>query len=140
MPTSILEGNHSKMVPGFRQADCGAAGRFEDARAARHTLVVWGGEFGRTPFNEKGKGRDHNPWGFTMLMAGGGVKGGQTIGTTDEIGLRAVERRAHVHDIHATILHLLGLNHLELTYFHNGRFERPTVNDGEVVKEVLATA
>ncbi len=104
------------------------------------TLVVWGGEFGRTPFNEKGKGRDHNPWGFTIWMAGGGVKGGQTIGTTDEIGLRAVERRAHVHDIHATILHLLGLNHVELTYFHNGRFERPTVNDGEVVKEVLRTA
>ena len=66
------------------------------------TLVVWGGEFGRTPFNEKGDGRDHNPWGFTMWMAGGGVKGGQTIGTTDEIGLRAVEKPHHVNDIHAS--------------------------------------
>ena len=135
-----LEGNHSKMC---RISDRPIAGLLTDLKARGlldTTLVVWGGEFGRTPFNEKGKGRDHNPWGFTIWMAGGGVKGGQTIGTTDEIGLRAVERRAHVHDIHATILHLLGLNHVELTYFHNGRFERPTVNDGEVVKEVLRTA
>ena len=135
-----LEGNHSKMC---RISDRPIAGLLTDLKARGlldTTLVVWGGEFGRTPFNEKGKGRDHNPWGFTIWMAGGGVKGGQTIGTTDEIGLRAVERRAHVHDIHATILHLLGLNHVELTYFHNGRFERPTVNDGEVVKQVFATA
>ena len=135
-----LEGNHSKMC---RISDRPIAGLLTDLKARGlldTTLVVWGGEFGRTPFNEKGKGRDHNPWGFTIWMAGGGVKGGQTIGTTDEIGLRAVERRAHVHDIHATILHLLGLNHVELTYFHNGRFERPTVNDGEVVKEVMHTA
>jgi uncharacterized protein (DUF1501 family) len=101
------------------------------------TLVVWGGEFGRTPFNEKGQGRDHNPWGFTVWMSGGGIKAGQVIGATDEIGLRAVERRCHVHDIHATILHLLGLNHINLTYFHNGRFERPTINDGQVIKEAL---
>jgi len=135
-----LEGNHSKMC---RISDRPIAGLLTDLKARgllETTLVVWGGEFGRTPFNEKGKGRDHNPWGFTIWMAGGGVKGGQTIGTTDEIGLRAIERRAHVHDIHATILHLLGLNHVELTYFHNGRFERPTVNDGEVVKEVMHTA
>jgi len=135
-----LEGNHSKMC---RISDRPIAGLLTDLKARgllETTLVVWGGEFGRTPFNEKGKGRDHNPWGFTIWMAGGGVKGGLTIGTTDEIGLRAVECRAHVHDIHATILHLLGLNHVELTYFHNGRFERPTVNDGEVVKQVLATA
>jgi hypothetical protein len=135
-----LEGNHSKMC---RISDRPIAGLLTDLKARGlldTTLVVWGGEFGRTPFNEKGKGRDHNPWGFTIWMAGGGVKGGQTIGTTDEIGLRAVERRAHVHDIHATILHLLGLNHVELTYFHNGRFERPTVNDGEVVKEVMRNA
>ena len=135
-----LEGNHSKMC---RMSDQPIAGLLTDLKARGlldTTLVVWGGEFGRTPFNEKGDGRDHNPWGFTMWMAGGGVKGGQTIGATDEIGLRAVERRAHVHDIHATILHLLGLDHVELTYFHNGRYERPTVNDGEVVKEVFATA
>ena len=101
------------------------------------TLVVWGGEFGRTPFNEKGDGRDHNPWGFTMFFAGGGVKGGQTIGATDEIGLRAIERPAHVHDIHASILWLLGLDHLKLTYLHNGRAERPTIVAGEhMVKEL----
>jgi uncharacterized protein (DUF1501 family) len=101
------------------------------------TLVIWGGEFGRTPFNEKGDGRDHNPWGFSMFFAGGGVKGGQTIGSTDEIGLRAVERPAHVHDLHASILWLLGLNHLQLTYLHNGRAERPTMLGGEnMVKEL----
>lgn len=133
-----LEGNHSKMC---KISDQPVAGLLRDLKARGlldTTLVIWGGEFGRTPFNEKGKGRDHNPWGFTTWMAGGGVKGGQTIGTTDEIGLRAVERPCHVHDIHATILYLLGLNHVELTYFHNGRFERPTVNAGELVKQVLA--
>jgi len=100
--------------------------------------VVWAGEFGRTPFNEKGKGRDHNPWGFTIWMAGGGVKPGAVIGETDEIGLRAIRSRAHVHDIHATILHLLGMDHERLTYLHNGRAERPTINSGEVIWEALA--
>jgi len=102
------------------------------------TLVVWGGEFGRTPFNEKGDGRDHNPWGFTMFMAGGGVKKGQYVGTTDEIGLRAVEKPVHVHDIHASILWLLGMDHVSLTYMHNGRAERPTITDGAVIKELFA--
>jgi hypothetical protein len=133
-----LEGNHSKMC---RSCDKPIAGLLADLKARGlldDVLVVWGGEFGRTPFNEKGKGRDHNPWGFTMWMAGGGIKGGQTIGTTDEIGLRAIERRAHVHDIHATILHALGLNHVNVTYLHNGRAERPTIVSGEVVKEAFA--
>jgi hypothetical protein len=101
------------------------------------TLVIWGGEFGRTPFNEKGNGRDHNPWGFSMWFAGGGVQGGQTLGATDEIGLRVTERPAHVTDIHASILWLLGLDHLQLTYPHNGRAERPTIVRGEhMVKEL----
>ncbi len=133
-----LEGNHSKMC---KISDVPIAGLLADLKARGmldSTLVVWGGEFGRTPFNEKGKGRDHNPWGFSVWMAGGGIKGGQAIGTTDEIGLRAVERRMHVHDVHATILHVMGLDHGKLTYFHNGRFERPTINDGEVVREALA--
>ncbi|MBL8221023.1 MAG: DUF1501 domain-containing protein, partial [Bryobacterales bacterium] len=102
------------------------------------TLVVWGGEFGRTPFNEAGDGRDHNPWGFTIFMAGGGAKGGQTIGTTDEIGLRAVENPVHVHDIHATILHLLGLNHLNVTFLHNGRAERPTLVGGKLIEQIYS--
>ena len=83
------------------------------------------------------KGRDHNPWGFTVFMAGGGVKGGQIIGSTDECGLRAVDQRVHVHDIHATILHLMGMNHLKLTHKHNGRDERPTVNAGRIVEAVF---
>jgi uncharacterized protein (DUF1501 family) len=95
------------------------------------TLVVWGGEFGRTPMSEKGDGRDHNPTGFTMWMAGGGVKGGQTIGATDELGLRAIENKLHVHDLHATILHLMGLDNMGLVYKYKGRPERPTLNEGE---------
>ena len=133
-----IEGNHSKMC---RASDKPIAGLLTDLKARGlldQTLVVWGGEFGRTPFNEKGDGRDHNPWGFTIWMAGGGIKGGQVIGSTDEIGLRGVERRTHVHDIHATILHALGLNHVNVTYLHNGRSERPTITDGEVVKEAFA--
>ena len=133
-----LEGNHSKMC---HISDKPIAGLLSDLDARgllKDTLVVWGGEFGRTPFNEKGKGRDHNPWGFSMWMAGGGIKGGQVVGATDEIGLRAVEKRAHVHDIHATILHALGLNHVNVTFLHNGRSERPTIVSGEVIKEAFA--
>ena len=87
--------------------------------------------------SEKGDGRDHNPYGFTMWMAGGGVRGGQTIGSTDEIGLRAVEDRTHVHDLHATILHLMGIDNMRLTYFHKGRPERPTQNEGGPLKKVF---
>jgi hypothetical protein len=135
---SDIEGNHTKFC---KSTDKPIAGLLADLKARGlldSTLVIWGGEFGRTPFNEKGTGRDHNPWGFTIWMAGGGVKGGTVIGSTDEIGLRAVERKCHVHDIHATILHLLGLDNLKLTYLHNGRDERATINDGEVITEVLA--
>ncbi|MCI0337099.1 MAG: DUF1501 domain-containing protein, partial [Acidobacteria bacterium] len=108
---SNIEGNHSKMCASVDQPIAGLLTDLKSRGLLDSTLVVWGGEFGRTPFNEKGDGRDHNPWGFTIWMAGGGVKGGQIVGSTDELGFRAVERRAHVHDIHATILHLLGLNH-----------------------------
>ncbi len=80
--------------------------------------------------SEKGDGRDHNPTGFSMWMAGGGVKGGQTIGSTDELGLYAIEDKMHVHDIHASILHLLGLDNMKLTFNNNGRMERPTINEG----------
>lgn len=135
---SDLEGNHSKLC---RQTDQPIAGLLADLKSRNlldSTLVIWGGEFGRTPFNEKGTGRDHNPWGFTIWMAGGGVKGGTVIGSTDEIGFRAVENRVHVHDLHATILHLMGLDHEKLTYRHNGRDERPTINDGDLIHEALA--
>jgi hypothetical protein len=133
-----LEGNHTKYCAA---SDKPIAGLLTDLKARgmlKDTLVVWGGEFGRTPFNELTTGRDHNPWGFTMWMAGGGAKGGQYVGTTDEIGLRAVDQPAHVHDIHATILWMLGLDHRQLTFMHNGRAERPTVLAGEVIKSVFA--
>ncbi|QEG42608.1 DUF1501 domain-containing protein [Roseimaritima ulvae] len=102
------------------------------------TLVVWGGEFGRTPVSENGNGRDHNHHGFTMWMAGGGVKGGMSYGETDEFGFKAMVDKMHVHDLHATILHLLGLDHERLTYRHAGRDFRLTDVYGRVVKEIIA--
>jgi hypothetical protein len=105
------------------------------------TLVLWGGEFGRTPTSdtsEGGGGRDHNHYGFTMWMAGGGVKGGMTYGETDEFGFRAVQNRVHIHDLHATVLHLLGMDHEKLTYRYAGRDFRLTDVEGRVVREVLA--
>src|SRR5262249_49791706 len=104
------------------------------------TLLIWGGEFGRTPTSEGvGKrGRDHNPFGFSVWLAGGGIQGGQAIGATDELGFRAVKRRVHTSDLHATILHVLGLDHEKLTFFHQGAEQRLTGVRGEVVEEVLA--
>lgn len=131
-----IEANHSKLCRGM---DRPVAALLEDLKSRGlldQTLVVWGGEFGRTPMSEQGNGRDHNPTGFTMWMAGGGVRGGQTIGSTDELGLRAVENRLHVRDLHTSILHLLGLGNLELTYIHKGRPERPTVNEGEFCRQL----
>ena len=103
------------------------------------TLVIWGGEFGRMPMSEQGKGRDHNPWGYSVWLAGGAVKGGLAYGTTDDFGLRAAENPVHVHDLHATILHILGLNHERLTFFHEGRDQRLTDVEGRVVRDILTT-
>jgi Protein of unknown function (DUF1501) len=102
------------------------------------TLVLWGGEFGRTPTSEGAKGRDHHATGFTMWMAGGGVKGGLAYGATDELGYHAVEDRIHVHDLHATVLHLMGLDHERLTFRYSGRDFRLTDVSGTVVREVIA--
>ena len=102
------------------------------------TLVVWGGEFGRLPTHQGSDGRDHNSFGFTMWLAGGGVRGGLAYGATDEFGYAAVENKVHVHDLHATILHLLGINHEQLTYRHLGRNFRLTDVEGRVVKEILS--
>jgi len=101
------------------------------------TLVVWGGEFGRTPTGQGG-GRDHHPYGFTMWLAGGGVRGGMTYGATDDFGFFAVEDKVHVHDLHATMLHLIGLDHEALTYRYSGRDFRLTDVYGRVVREILA--
>lgn len=101
------------------------------------TAVVWGGEFGRTPVSESSDGRDHNPYGYTMFMAGGGFKGGICYGATDEFGFRAVENRVSIHDLHATLLHVLGIDHEKLTYRYAGRDFRLTDVYGEVVRELL---
>ena len=101
------------------------------------TLVIWGGEFGRMPMSEQGRGRDHNPWGYSVVLAGGGVRGGMAYGATDPLGLRAEENKVHVHDLHATILHLLGIDHERLTYPHNGRDERLTDVAGRVVTDII---
>jgi len=102
------------------------------------TLVLWGGEFGRTPTAQGPDGRDHNPRGYTMWLAGGGVKRGFVHGATDDYGFRAVEDKVHIHDLHATILALLGLDHKRLTFRHAGRDFRLTDVSGEVVKAILA--
>ena len=102
------------------------------------TMVVWGGEFGRTPVSESGDGRDHNPYGFTMWVAGGGFKGGLAYGMTDEFGFKAVENRVSIHDLHATLLNQLGVDHTKLTYRYAGRDFRLTDVFGEVVKDILA--
>lgn len=133
-----MERNHAELC---RSTDKPVAGLLKDLKARgllESTLVVWGGEFGRTPQSEKGDGRDHNPWGFTMWMAGGGIKGGQTIGATDELGLHAVENPLHVHDLHASILYALGIDHERLVYQSRGRPERATMNEGAVCKQLFA--
>jgi hypothetical protein len=131
-----IEQNHSRLCRATDQPIAALLRDLKQRGLLDSTLVIWGGEFGRTPMSEKGDGRDHNPHGFTMWLAGGGAPGGKVIGATDEFGLKAVERRIHVHDLHATILDLLGLDHTRLIYPHQGRPERPTVNEGEVVWEI----
>ncbi|MDB4755873.1 MAG: DUF1501 domain-containing protein [Pirellulaceae bacterium] len=120
-----------KPIAGFL-ADLKARGLLDD------TLVLWGGEFGRTPTAQGSDGRDHNPHGFTMWMAGGGVKGGYTYGATDDYGYYAAENKMHVHDLHATLLHLLGLDHQRLTFRYAGREFRLTDVAGEVATPILA--
>jgi len=134
---SGIEANHTKHC---RSCDKPIAGLLKDLKRRGlldETLVIWGGEFGRTPMSEKGDGRDHNPYGFTMWMAGGGVAGGRIIGATDDFGLHAVEDRLHVHDLHATMLHLIGLDHERLAVHHNGLDEKLTMNEGRVAMNVL---
>ncbi len=124
-----------------REVDKPIAGLLKDLRARgmlKDTLVVWAGEFGRTPVSQGGDGRDHNPYGYSIWMAGGGVKGGFTYGATDEIGYHAVEDRMHIHDFHATVLHLLGLDHEKLTYHYSGRNFRLTDVAGVVAAKLLA--
>ncbi len=135
---SDLEGNHTRMCTRCDQPTAALITDLKRRGLLESTLVIWGGEFGRTPMTEGTNGRDHNPYGFTMVMAGGGVPGGRIVGATDEFGLHAVDNRIHVHDLHATILHLMGLEHRRLTFLHNGRDERLTDNGGRLVEELVA--
>jgi hypothetical protein len=124
-----------------RQVDIPIAGLLKDLKSRgmlKDTLVVWGSEFGRTPVAQQDDGRDHNPYGYSMWMAGGGVRGGFTYGATDEFGYYAVEDRMHLHDLHATILHLMGLDHTKLTYSYSGRNFRLTDVAGNVANKILA--
>ena len=133
-----LKANHEKMAG---HSDQPVAALLEDLKGRGlldETLVIWGAEFGRLPTSESGNGRDHNPHGFTMWMAGGGVKGGQTIGETDELGLRAVENPFTMRDFHATVLHLLGLDQNQLWVLHNGRHEKLTDFGGTVIDRVFS--
>lgn len=132
-----IEKNHSRLCKSMDKPVAGLIKDLKQRGLLEDTLVIWGGEFGRTPMSEKSDGRDHNPTGFSIMMAGGGVRGGQTIGATDELGLYAVEDKMHVHDIHASILALMGLDHMRLTYDHKGRPERPTINEGRFNKKLV---
>ena len=132
-----IERNHTDNCRGSDKPIAGLLRDLKRRGLLDSTLVIWGGEFGRTPQSEAGDGRDHNPYGFTMWMAGGGVKGGQAIGSTDDMGLHAVEDRLHVHDLHATILHILGIDHTRLIYRHQGRPERATMNEGEAYTRIV---
>ena len=135
-----VEKNHGRHAGETDQPIAALLADLEARGLLDSTLVVWGGEFGRMPFSEgEGKpGRNHNPYGFSMWMAGGGVKGGTIHGATDDLGFAAVENRVHVHDLHATILWLMGLDHTRLTYFHQGRDDRLTDVFGRVIAEIVA--
>lgn len=133
-----LKRDHSRNAS---EVDLPIAGLLQDLKRRdllKDTLVLWGGEFGRTPAGQGRDGRDHHPHAFSMWMAGGGVKGGMTYGKTDDYGYYAVENKVHFHDLHATMLHLLGLDHKRLTYRYAGRDFRLTDVKGEVVKEIMA--
>jgi hypothetical protein len=136
-------GNDAKHLRNGRQIDKPIAGLIMDLKARGlldSTLIIWGGEFGRTPTSEGSDGRDHSPYGYSVWMAGGGIKGGTVYGATDDFGFKAVENPVQVRDLHATILHLLGLQHDKLSYYFQGIQQRLTQIDGEsrIIREILA--
>lgn len=133
-----LVGNHTRQCAQTDQPIAALLNDLKQRGLLERTLVIWGGEFGRMPTHQGSDGRDHNPFGFTTWLAGGGVKGGLAYGESDEFGYRAEKDKVHVHDLHATILYMLGLDHERLTYRHNSRDFRLTDVFGSVVKEILA--
>src|SRR5579871_1196126 len=133
-----IVGNHTLHAG---ETDKPIAGLLKDLKQRgllENTLIVWGGEFGRMPISQGGAGRDHNPGVQTVWLAGGGVKGGTVIGSSDEVGYKAGEDPCHIRDLHATILHAMGLNDMALTYLYNGRYQRLTTNGGQVIKAAFA--
>jgi hypothetical protein len=144
-PVSVQWDAHSNLVENHEKmcgmTDLPIAGLLQDLKQRgllEDTLVIWGAEFGRLPMSQGGNGRDHNPHGFTMWFAGGGVKAGTVVGETDELGLRALDKRLHMRDFHATILQLLGMDQNRLWFLHNGRNEKLTDFGGNVIQEMLA--
>ena len=134
-----LEGNHTKMCTRCDQPTAALIKDLKQRGMLDDTLVVWGGEFGRTPMSQRGIGRDHHIKGFSMFMAGGGVKGGTTYGETDELGYSAVDNICHVRDLHATMLHLLGIDHSRLSVKFQGLDYKLTgVEPAHVVKDLIA--
>lgn len=135
-----IESNHGLHAAEVDIPIAGLLTDLEQRGLLDETLILWGGEFGRMPFSEgkNAPGRNHNPYGFSMWMAGGGVRGGMTYGATDEFGFEAIENRAHVHDVHATLLHLAGLDHERLSYFYQGRDETLTDVYGSVIHDIIA--
>ena len=138
------DGGHRRLCADSDQGTAALLADLKQRGLLDDTLVIWGGEFGRTPYaqknnNKKAKpGRDHHNTGFSMFLAGGGTRGGLMYGATDEVGMHAVENRIHVHDLHATILHLLGIDHERLTYRYSGRDFRLTDVHGTVVRDLFA--
>lgn len=133
-----LEKGHGAMADQVDQPIAALIVDLEQRGLLDETLVIWSGEFGRTPFSQGSNGRDHNPWGFSIWMAGGGVKGGQVYGATDEFGYHVVENKVTVYDLWATVLHLLGLNHEDLTYLYAGRNVRLTDVHGDILHDLIA--
>jgi len=136
---------HRRLCADSDQASAALLSDLKQRGMLEDTLVIWGGEFGRTPYaqidkskDRKKAGRDHHHTGFSMWMAGGGVQGGLAYGETDELGMHAVENRVHVHDLHATVLHLMGIDHKQLTFRYSGRDFRLTDVHGRVVNDVIA--
>lgn len=135
---SNLKDGHTKNALAVDQPISALLTDLKQRGLLEQTLVLWGGEFGRTPFAQGGNGRDHNPFGFTMWMAGGGVRGGSIYGATDEFGYKVIEKKMGLHDLHATMLHLLGIDHERLTFRFSGRDMRLTDVHGDVAHEIIA--
>jgi hypothetical protein len=133
-----LTANHTEHCAATDQPIHGLLTDLKQRGLLKDTLVIWGGEFGRMPVSQGGDGRDHNPHGFLMWMAGAGIRGGVSYGETDEVGYKAAVDRTSINDLHATMLHLLGIDHKRLTYFHNGRSYRLTDVAGNILTKILA--